>query len=86
MYDTAGHMALDKSTIKNLELTETLFEKKVQGSLLGVLDKTHTAMGSRKLKQWLKEPLNRLPEIQARLDAVETLTEDISHIQKNKVN
>ena len=51
-------MSLDKATIKNLELTETLFEKKLQGSLLGVLDKTHTAMGSRTMKQWLREPLN----------------------------
>lgn len=77
VYDTAGHMSLDKATIKNLELTETLFEKKVQGSLLGVLDKTHTAMGSRKLKQWLREPLNTLNEIQTRLDAVETLADNI---------
>lgn len=77
VYDTAGHMSLDKATIKNLELTETLFEKKVQGSLLGVLDKTHTAMGSRKLKQWLREPLNSIHEIQERLDAVETLSDHI---------
>ena len=77
VYDTAGHMSLDKATIKNLELTETLFEKKVQGSLLGVLDKTHTAMGSRKMKQWLREPLNHLKEIQERLDAVELLSEQV---------
>ena len=70
-------MSLDKATIKNLELTETLFEKKVQGSLLGILDKTNTAMGSRKLKQWLREPLNQLQEIQRRLDAVELLTDEI---------
>ncbi|MBQ2845698.1 MAG: DNA mismatch repair protein MutS, partial [Firmicutes bacterium] len=50
-YAMGQHMSLDKSTIKNLELTETLFEKKLKGSLLGVLDKTHTAMGSRKMKQ-----------------------------------
>ena len=77
VYDTEGHMALDKSTIKNLELTETLFEKKVQGSLLGVLDRTHTAMGSRKMKQWLREPLNNSKEIQERLDAVELLYDEI---------
>ncbi len=77
VYDTAGHMSLDKATIKNLELTETLFEKKIQGSLLGVLDRTQTAMGSRKMKQWLREPLNHLEEITERLNAVELLTEDI---------
>lgn len=77
VYDMTGHMALDKATIKNLELTETLFEKKITGSLLGVLDKTHTAMGSRKMKQWLREPLNDLHGIQERLDAVEMLTDEI---------
>jgi len=77
VYNTEGHMSLDKATIKNLELTETLFEKKVQGSLLGILDRTHTAMGSRKMKQWLREPLNNLIEIQERLDAVELLTDQI---------
>ncbi len=76
-YEMGSYMALDKSTIKNLELTETLFEKKLQGSLLGVLDKTSTAMGSRKLKQWIKEPLNNAGDIRDRLDAVEALWEDV---------
>lgn len=76
-YEMGSYMALDKATIKNLELTETLFEKKLDGSLLGVLDKTSTAMGSRKLKQWIKEPLNNVKDIRDRLDAVEALSEDI---------
>ncbi len=75
--DINSFMSLDKATIKNLELTETLFEKKQQGSLLGVLDKTRTAMGSRKMKQWLREPLNQVKPICERLDAVELLTDDI---------
>lgn len=75
-YSVGQHMSLDKATIRNLELTETLYDKKLQGSLLGVLDKTHTAMGSRKMKQWLKEPLNDVDMIRARLDAVEVLADD----------
>ncbi|MGN0704921.1 MAG: DNA mismatch repair protein MutS [Lentihominibacter sp.] len=82
-YSMGQHMSLDKSTIKNLELTETLFEKKLQGSLLGVLDKTRTAMGSRKMKQWLKEPLNNVAMIRARLDAVDVLTDDI--LKRNNI-
>lgn len=74
-YEIGKHMSLDKATLRNLEITETLYEKKIQGSLMGVLDKTHTAMGSRKLKQWLREPLNNAEEINMRLDAVEELTE-----------
>ena len=76
VYSVGNSMALDKATIKNLELTETLFEKKVSGSLLGVLDKTHTAMGGRKIKQWLREPLNNLKEIKMRLDCVEYLVDE----------
>jgi DNA mismatch repair protein MutS len=75
--DNQDHMILDKAAIRNLELTETLFEKKIQGSLLGVLDYTGTAMGSRKLKKWIKEPLNNSAEINKRLDAVELLTDDV---------
>ena len=70
-------MALDKATIRNLEITETLYEKKVQGSLLGILDKTHTAMGSRKMRQWLREPLNNAAEINLRLDGVSELFSEI---------
>ncbi|MBR5730364.1 MAG: DNA mismatch repair protein MutS, partial [Firmicutes bacterium] len=75
--DNERTMRLDKASIKNLELTETLFEKSINGSLLGVLDMCRTAMGSRKLKQWIREPLIDLKMIRDRLDAVETLTADI---------
>ncbi|MCR5135000.1 MAG: DNA mismatch repair protein MutS [Clostridiales bacterium] len=75
-YELGNHMTLDRATIANLELTETIFDRRLQGSLLGVLDHTHTAMGARKLKKWLREPLNSLPEIQDRLDAVEELMDD----------
>lgn len=75
-YEIGSSMSLDRATLRNLEITETLFERKVQGSLLGVLDQTKTAMGGRKLKQWLRNPLNDAKEINRRLDAVEELTSD----------
>lgn len=77
IYDINSRMSIDKTAIRNLEITETLYEKKVQGSLLGVLDKTNTAMGSRKLKKWLREPLNDAAGINARLDAVQLLYDDL---------
>lgn len=77
VYETGRHMALDKATLRNLELTETLYDKKIQGSLLGVLDKTHTAMGSRKMKQWLREPLTKAEDINLRLDGVEELYNEL---------
>lgn len=73
LYSIGGHMHLDKSTIRNLELTETLIEKEVKGSLLWVLDRTHTSMGSRMMKKWLREPLNCSTDIKKRLDAVDAL-------------
>lgn len=76
IYMIGDHMALDKSTIRNLEITQAMFEKTVKGSLLGVLDRTKTAMGSRTMKQWLREPLNKSASINERLDAVEYLTQD----------
>ena len=75
--DNSHTMRLDRATIKNLELTETLFEHNVKGSLLGVLDHCGTAMGSRKMKQWLKEPLTSKTMIEKRLNAVEVLCDDI---------
>ena len=74
-YSIGETMVLDKATIRNLEITETLMEKKSYGSLLWVLDKTHTAMGGRKIKKWLREPLNKIDEINKRLNGVEFLVE-----------
>lgn len=82
-YHIGSTMSLDKATIRNLELTETLFDKKVKGSLLGVLDKTNTAMGSRKLRQWIKDPLNDTDGINKRLDAVDVLCSDV--IMRNNI-
>ncbi len=76
VYRVGSTMMLDKSTIKNLELTETLADKTVKGSLLWVLDKTLTAMGGRKIKKWIREPLNQLDQINKRLDAVENLCDE----------
>lgn len=75
-FDLGDGMSLDKSTLRNLEILETLYDKKKQGSLLGVLDKTKTAMGARLLKKWISEPLKDVKKINKRLDGVEELTND----------
>lgn len=69
-------MGLNLTTRRNLELTETMRTKEKRGSLLWVLDKTVTAMGRRKLKTWLEQPLIDPAKILKRLDAVEALTRD----------
>ena len=72
-HKTSGRMLIDRTAARNLELTETMYDRSVNGSLLGVLDRTRTAMGARMLKRWIREPLIRKEEIDARLDAVEWL-------------
>jgi len=69
------HLALDPATRRNLEITASMAEGKRSGSLLGCLDRTGTAMGARRLKQWLSYPLVGVEPIRQRLDAVEELLE-----------
>ncbi|QOX78306.1 DNA mismatch repair protein MutS [Trichlorobacter lovleyi] len=70
------HLALDPATRRNLELTATMTDNKKNGSLLGCLDRTATAMGARTLKQWLSYPLVQVAPIRRRLEAVEELKEN----------
>lgn len=70
---TYENMFLDYNTKRNLELFETLSERKKYGSLLWVLDKTKTSMGARQLKNWLNAPLQDITEIAKRQDAVQEL-------------
>ncbi len=76
-YLQSKYMVLDKFTRRNLELTQTMRQKEKRGSLLWVLDKTSTAMGARKLRSWLEEPLLDVEMIKKRQDAVEVLLEDL---------
>ena len=75
-YETREHLVLDEATRRNLELTATLAEGKRKGSLLGLMDRTATAMGGRKLKQWISYPLVSVEAIRGRQDAVEELLLD----------
>jgi len=72
----SAYMVLDSNTCRNLELTQTMIQGGKRGSLLWVLDKTRTAAGARKLKQYLLHPLKDIYQIQERLDAVENLLND----------
>ena len=66
-------MHLDVHTRRNLELTETMRDRKTRGSLLWVLDNTFTGMGGRTLRNWIEQPLQNADEIKLRLDSVEEL-------------
>ena len=76
-------MQLDISSRLNLELTETIFERKHKGSLFWVLNKTSTAMGTRLLNNWLDNPLLNSTEINERLNGVEELCNN--HILRDEL-
>lgn len=69
-------MMLDNATRRNLELTSRARDGKRQGSLLGVLDKTKTAMGARTVRHYIEQPLQDADMINKRLDTVEELVND----------
>ncbi|MDX1662285.1 MAG: DNA mismatch repair protein MutS [Candidatus Promineifilaceae bacterium] len=74
-YHTDSYMALDGATRRNLELVESLSGNRAN-SLLGVLDKTVTAMGARLLRQRITQPLLDLERLCARLDEVDSFHGD----------
>ena len=76
-YQTGKYMLLDRNTRRNLELVETLREKQKRGSLLWVLDKTKTAMGARRLRSALEQPLIDEKEIVRRYDAIDELNGNV---------
>lgn len=75
VYDSGEFMALDLATQRNLELVKTLTDGSKKGSLIGLLDHTQTPMGGRLLRDWITRPLTVPKRINARLDAVEELSE-----------
>ena len=77
-YRKSEALALDEMTRRSLELTRTLREGKRDGSLLAVIDRAVTPMGSRLIAEWLASPSTQLPAIVERHDAVEELVNDAS--------
>ena len=70
------YLEMDVHTIRNLELVETIRLKERTYSLVWLLDKCKTAMGSRKLKSWILNPLKNKDIINARLDKIEKLNNE----------
>ncbi|MCB1282478.1 MAG: DNA mismatch repair protein MutS, partial [Salinibacterium sp.] len=74
-------MAMDRSTRASLELVRTLRDADRKGSLLGVMDRTVTAMGARLLKSWILEPLLDADAIRDRQGAVSELVDAPGSLQ-----
>ncbi len=76
IYELTKYVSLDNSTIKNLELTQTMHEKNKYGSLLWAIDRTSTNMGARLLRQWVCQPLKDIDTIKNRQNTVQKLVEN----------
>jgi len=63
-------LIIDDISCQNLDLVRNARTGRRQGSFLGVIDRTVTAMGARRLVHWMRYPLRDRPAIEARLDAV----------------
>lgn len=71
--ELSSYMSIDRTTQRNLELTEPLHTHSKGSTLLSLLDHTRTPMGARLFKTWLIHPLLSAEKINQRLDAVEEL-------------
>ncbi|MEM5787010.1 MAG: DNA mismatch repair protein MutS, partial [Syntrophobacteraceae bacterium] len=74
-YSRSEFMLLDDATVRNLEIFHSASFHGRKGSLLDAVDCTHTAMGGRKLQQWLRYPLLDISRLELRQDAVSELVE-----------
>ncbi|HSX14266.1 MAG TPA: DNA mismatch repair protein MutS [Chlamydiales bacterium] len=64
------YMSIDRSSMRNLELTETMSDGTDKNTLLDILDHTCTPMGGRLLRHWIKHPLLSVQEIHERQNAI----------------
>lgn len=88
-WTTGQAVEIDPATRRSLEIVQTLRSGGRAGSLLGVIDRTVTAMGARLLADWLAAPLTDVDAIERRLDAVAEfeanppLTSDLNQVLKS---
>ncbi|MDP2891902.1 MAG: DNA mismatch repair protein MutS [Bacillota bacterium] len=75
-YQRESYMVLDGNTKRNLELTASLRDGGRKGTLLWLLDRAKTSMGSRLVRSWIEHPLQNIKEIEGRLESVAEIKED----------
>ncbi|MFH0792410.1 MAG: DNA mismatch repair protein MutS, partial [bacterium] len=78
VYSPSDYMVLDYTTQRSLELVQNLHSADRSGTLLGVLDRTVTAMGGRRLREWMLRPLKSREAIEERLGAVDEFTSSVT--------
>ncbi len=76
VFDENSFMSIDASSRRSLEITEKMRVREKKGSLLGVLDRTRSALGARLIKRWLEKPLINCTQIKERQNAVKDFVAD----------
>ena len=76
-YSLGHYLLVDDASCRNLELEKNLHTQTRRGTLMGIMDHTHTAMGARLLKSWLRYPLIEIEDIRARHEAVAEAKDNI---------
>ena len=75
--NVSEYLIIDANTRRNLEIVETMRDRRRKGSLLSLLDNTATSMGARKLKNWVEQPLKDWKKINYRLNTIEELNSKV---------
>jgi DNA mismatch repair protein MutS len=70
-YEISSYVLIDKTTRKNLELTESVKGRVLEGSLFWAVDYTNTQMGKRRLRNWIEQPLLDIVKINDRLSCID---------------
>jgi DNA mismatch repair protein MutS len=76
-YSFGNYLMVDDLSCRNLELEKNIRSGTRRGTLIGIVDRTHTAMGARLLKSWIRYPLISVADIEARLQAVAEAKDNI---------
>ncbi|MCP4022671.1 MAG: DNA mismatch repair protein MutS, partial [Desulfobacteraceae bacterium] len=84
-YKLDHFLIIDDKSCKNLELLKNIQTQDKKGTLIHVLDRTVTAMGSRLIKNWIRYPLINAKKIIQRLDSIEELNSN-THIHNNIIS
>ena len=79
-------LSIDANSMRNLELVQSIRNGTKEGTLYWLLDETVTAMGARKLKMWIHQPLAEQVAIENRLDAVTELLQEYFLSDELKTN
>jgi DNA mismatch repair protein MutS len=85
-YQLDKYLLIDELSRQNLELTKNIRTGSRRATLLGILDRTATAMGARLLANWMRYPLIDLDPVRLRHNAVEELKKDIQNRRSIREN